>query len=164
MEQPIDHFHRHIGVYGICISNEQLLVIRKTLGPYTGKFDLPGGRMEPFESLEIAIKREFQEETGYELLRLAPIGVCDFFVTWTLRNKEDELVHHIAILYETNVDSNMPIASIASFEGQDSCEAVWMPLNDLTAIQSSPLVLQAIEWHRSRNLPDKTKSFDFRTP
>ncbi|MWC29303.1 NUDIX domain-containing protein [Paenibacillus sp. MMS18-CY102] len=151
-----------MGVYGICVSNGQLLVIRKTIGPYTGKYDLPGGRMEPRESLETAIRREFLEETGYNIQALSPIGTCDFLVKWTLSNHEDELVHHIAILYKTVVDTGKPANSIISFEGQDSCEAVWVPLTELTTGHSSPLVLQAIDWVRSGTLPVKASCFDYR--
>ncbi|NIK72423.1 ADP-ribose pyrophosphatase YjhB (NUDIX family) [Paenibacillus sp. BK720] len=38
-----EKFYRHIGVYGICIVNEKILVIRKSIGPYAGQLDLPGG-------------------------------------------------------------------------------------------------------------------------
>ncbi|PWW06555.1 NUDIX domain-containing protein [Paenibacillus cellulosilyticus] len=58
-------FHRHIGVYGICMENNHLLVIRKMCGPYKGRYDLPGGRLENAESLHI---REFREETGSTVL------------------------------------------------------------------------------------------------
>ncbi|OMF00470.1 NUDIX hydrolase, partial [Paenibacillus sp. FSL H7-0331] len=60
MDGITDNFYRHMGVYGISVDNERLLVIRKILGPYTGKFDLPGGRLETMESLELAVKREFR--------------------------------------------------------------------------------------------------------
>ncbi|NIK77876.1 hypothetical protein FHS15_003014 [Paenibacillus castaneae] len=42
MEDKSSKFYRHMGVYGICVVNEQILVIRKILGPYSGKYDLPG--------------------------------------------------------------------------------------------------------------------------
>jgi 8-oxo-dGTP pyrophosphatase MutT (NUDIX family) len=39
-------------------------VIHKNGGPYINRFDLPGGTVEPDESLFKAIHREFAEETG----------------------------------------------------------------------------------------------------
>lgn len=60
-----DSFYRHIGVYGICVIQDQLLVVEEILGPYTGQYDLPGGRLENYESLDEAITREFNEETGF---------------------------------------------------------------------------------------------------
>ena len=33
----------HFGVYGVCIREGHILCIRKTRGPYRGRFDLLGG-------------------------------------------------------------------------------------------------------------------------
>ncbi|MCM3629768.1 NUDIX domain-containing protein [Paenibacillus glycanilyticus] len=60
----MEHWHRHLGVYGICLNEEKLLVIRKGGGPYFGRYDLPGGTVEANESLVGAMHREFLEETG----------------------------------------------------------------------------------------------------
>ncbi|TKI82071.1 DNA mismatch repair protein MutT, partial [Bacillus wiedmannii] len=45
------NFHRAFGVYGICIENNNLLVIDKIKGPYRNRYDLPGGSLEDGESL-----------------------------------------------------------------------------------------------------------------
>ena len=74
--------HRHIGVYGICVADDQLLLIRKNAGPYRGRYDLPGGSLEPDESLVAALRREFAEEVGMPLGSLKLIGARDFFVRW----------------------------------------------------------------------------------
>lgn len=34
---------RHLGVYGILIKNDKILLIKKGNGPYKGLLDLPGG-------------------------------------------------------------------------------------------------------------------------
>lgn len=162
MDGNNSNFHRHMGVYGICVSNERILVIRKILGPYIGKYDLPGGRLEKMESLEKAVIREFREETGYTIQDLENIGVFDFFVLWTLKDNTVEQLHHIAILYEAKVDSEELISTIETFEGQDSNGATWLPINDVTPDNASPLVLQAIEWIRLRTIPVVSSSFDYR--
>ena len=36
-------YHRAFGVYGICVEDGNLLVINKNGGPYTNRYDLPGG-------------------------------------------------------------------------------------------------------------------------
>lgn len=41
----------HFGVYGICQREGRLLVIHKGRGPYSGRYDLPGGRLEAGEAL-----------------------------------------------------------------------------------------------------------------
>lgn len=156
-------FHRHLGVYGICTVNDSILVIRKILGPYTGKFDLPGGRLEESEALEQGIGREFQEETGYTLQKLKNIGACDFSVKWNLNKYTIETLHHIAIMYEVEVDYGESTRSIHSFEGQDSMGAIWLSLTKITPENSSPLVLQATEWLRTGLFPFQAGSFDFTT-
>lgn len=74
--------HRYIGVYGICARHNNLLIIIKNLGPHIGRYDLPGGSVEPNESLLSALKREFDEEVGMITCSITPVGVRDFFVRW----------------------------------------------------------------------------------
>jgi ADP-ribose pyrophosphatase YjhB (NUDIX family) len=157
-----DNFYRHLGVYGICVREERILVIEKILGPYTGQFDLPGGRIETHESLERAITREFKEETGFTIQKLTNIGVSDFFVMWTRRDNTDEHLHHIAIMYEVELNAQQPTGSIDTFDGQDSSRAVWLPITEVTPQNSSPLVLQAVHWIKFRTMPVGCKCFDYR--
>lgn len=157
-----DRFYRHIGVYGICMVNENILVIRKKLGPYISQFDLPGGRLEISESLEQGLKREFIEETGFSVKELQNIGVCDFSVRWTHQDDSDEMIHHIAILYEVVIDPNQVGGHIIQIEGQDSNGYDWISINEITPINSSPLVQQASEWIRTKTIPVTRSSFDYR--
>ncbi|WP_201005821.1 NUDIX hydrolase [Paenibacillus glycanilyticus] len=158
-----EKFYRHIGVYGIFMVNEKILVIRKSLGPYTGQFDLPGGRLEVSESLEQGLKREFNEETGFKVKELNNIGVCDFSVLWTLQDNSTECVHHIAILYEVIIVAGKMGDSVVQFEGQDSNGYDWISIDDVTPINSSPLVQQAADWFRTKTLPVSRSSYDYRS-
>lgn len=153
-------FHRHIGVYGICFENDCILVIRKILGPYAGRYDLPGGRLENEESLQEGVIREFREETGFTVSGMKSIGVCDFAVTWYFRN-ELETVHHIALLYEVTVENTEILDAVESFDEQDSNGALWLALDEVTQENASPLVLQAIDWIRNGAFPVNRQSFDF---
>ena len=57
--------HRHLGVYGLIVKDNKILLIKKVSGPYDGLLDLPGGCLE-FGELPIeTLKRELEEETGY---------------------------------------------------------------------------------------------------
>ncbi|SDW47841.1 NUDIX hydrolase [Paenibacillus sp. CF384] len=162
MADTRENFYRHMGVYGVCVSDNSILVIRKILGPYTGKYDLPGGRLEKMESLEQGITRELREETGYTIQKLENIGICDFSVVWTPQENRVENLHHIAILYKIDVSLEEITNTVESFEGQDSNGAIWLALNEVTTNNSSPLVLQAIEWIRSGTIPIVSGSFDYR--
>ena len=55
-------------VDGLCVTGEGVLLVRRRLMPFIGFWGLPGGIVEHNESLEDACKREFKEETGYNIM------------------------------------------------------------------------------------------------
>ena len=55
--------------YGIAVRDGQVLVARSR---FTGRWELPGGAVAPWETLEEGLKREYEEETG------VPITVGEF--------------------------------------------------------------------------------------
>ena len=91
------NYDRAFGVYGICMRDDKLLVIRKNRGPYIHRFDLPGGQLEHGETLMEAMKREFVEETGFEINIVSKAGTTDF--QYPCKRKEFTHVHHIAVFY-----------------------------------------------------------------
>jgi ADP-ribose pyrophosphatase YjhB (NUDIX family) len=149
--------HRAFGVYGICSEGDKLLVINKSRGPYINRFDLPGGSLEESEGLTEAMKREFVEETGLTAAIQEQIGVQDFIfpVKW----KGFTHVHHIAVFYLVKRIGG-ELAEPEQFDGQDSLGAEWISEEDITADNSSPLVIKAMEWLKSRKLDLETQYFE----
>ncbi|WP_422123321.1 NUDIX hydrolase [Planococcus sp. X10-3] len=150
-------YHRAFGVYGLCIENEKLLVINKSRGPYINRFDLPGGSLEEGESLSEAIKREFLEETGLEINVSENLGVIDFQLPW--KWQEYSAVHHIAVYYLVNKVSG-ELSKPTQFDCQDSQGALWVTEKDISVENSSPLVVKAFEWIRTRNLGIDVESYE----
>jgi ADP-ribose pyrophosphatase YjhB (NUDIX family) len=144
----------HFGVYGICERAGKLLVIHKGRGAYTGRFDLPGGRLEENEALTDGLVREFLEETGLSVRVKNNLGAFDFFV----RYQEDSFthMHHIAALYTVEVNEDHPVSDIATFALQDSLGCEWVDLPAITLDSASPIAVLAAEWLTSGCLPSQT--------
>lgn len=144
----------HFGVYGICESAGKLLVIHKGKGPYTGSYDLPGGRLEDNESLADAVVREISEETGYTAEVASQLGVFDFFVPY-----EEEAgythMHHIAALYTVRISDPARAATIEVFPDQDSLGIEWITLQELSRNNASPVAVLAAEWLLGGGLPSQ---------
>lgn len=118
-------------------------MIKKNRGPYINRFDLPGGSLEPGESLTAALKREFLEETGIEVKVVKNVGIADFMLPWGWNDYE--YVHHIAAFYLVEkVGGNLKIPH--QFEGQDSLGALWISKGEARINEASPLVLKAFRW------------------
>ncbi|MFD1735386.1 NUDIX hydrolase [Bacillus salitolerans] len=143
-----ESWHRHIGVYGVCLSGKKLMVVKKNGGPYSYRFDLPGGSIEDRESLYDALVREMKEETGFNVRVNEQLGTFDFLVRAPY--EKSKYTHHIAIIYsvtvngsdaeyiETNIDKGN------SKELNDSLGVEFISLNyDLE--ECSPLVIKIIE-------------------
>ncbi len=147
--EQLKKFHRAFGVYGLYLNEGKLLVINKNGGPYINRFDLPGGSLEDAESLTVAMKREFLEETGIEIEVVKNLGVIDFMLPWEWR--EFTHVHHIGVYYLVNKVGGQLITP-RQFDGQDSLGALWVSENEVTIHNASPLVLKAVEWLKNGEL------------
>ena len=53
-----------VGVGGVVVEGERVLLVRRAHPPLMGEWSLPGGGVEVGETLEAAVVREVREETG----------------------------------------------------------------------------------------------------
>ena len=60
--------------YGICFCDGKLAVVLGYFGGKEREWGFPGGRIEPGETFEDALRREVKEESNMEVLSLLPIG------------------------------------------------------------------------------------------
>ncbi|GAA0289024.1 ADP-ribose pyrophosphatase YjhB (NUDIX family) [Gracilibacillus halotolerans] len=141
-------YHRAFGVYGIYVEDGKLLVINKNAGPYRNRFDLPGGGLEEGETLSEAMKREFLEETGFQIEIEENIGIKDFKLPWLWNGYTD--VHHIAVYYSVRKIGGA-IKLPEQIEGQDSLGAVWVSESDISKDNASPLLLKAFDWLKTKD-------------
>lgn len=119
--------HTHLGVYGIMVNGKSILLIKKACGPYTGMYDLPGGKIEFGETPEQALAREIKEETGQCVKAFNPV-FCDsvrFQHRMTKDNSIEDL-HHIGIVFNVEVEINVELNAVG--DGMDSNGAFWFDI------------------------------------
>ena len=129
----------HLGIYGICVQDGKMLMIQKGRGPYKGLLDLPGGKIEPGETFEEALNREFDEETGAKVLNYKPLCVSEFQCQRE-NEGEQKAFHHVAIYNTVELDV---VELKSSPDGHDSDGAKWVmapiSLDEIAPIAQEPL-------------------------
>ena len=133
---------KHSGAYGVCFQGGKLLCIEKTRGPYQPRFDLPGGSQEIGEGLTETLQREVLEETGYALSDYSNPRIYDVMVQ---EEGQDFAVHHIMAFYDIVLDFKRSQQSLPQelLDGSnDSANAIWFPLEQMTEENASPLILK----------------------
>jgi 8-oxo-dGTP diphosphatase len=106
-------------VGAIALDDDRLLLIRRGRGPAAGEWSIPGGRVEPGETLAEAVVRELAEETGVE-------GICEQLVGWVERIGDER--HFVILDFAVTVlEATTPVA------GSDAAEAAWVDLNEVAS-------------------------------
>lgn len=145
----------HIGIYGLIEKNDNILVVRKSRGPYKGLFDLPGGRPSHGEILLEALRREIEEETGIKAQGYSFFGNFSYFVPYQDEQGRQIDLYHIALTYRVNcVDLSSFNSSIVN---EDVTGSVWMNRYLLRKEDSSPLLKSILEnksSHQSKGIYD----------
>jgi 8-oxo-dGTP diphosphatase len=110
-----------VAVGAVAVRDDALLVVRRGRGPAAGEWSVPGGRVEPGETLHAAVVREVLEETGLEV-------VVDRFLGWVERI--DDAFHFVILDFAvTALDDTMPVA------GDDAAEVSWVPLGEVSELR-----------------------------
>lgn len=112
-----------VAVGAIAVERGVLLLVRRLHPPEAGRWTLPGGRVQPGETLAAAVEREVAEETGLAVR-------CGGFVGWAERISAG--YHYVILDFEVIVleEGEEPCP------GDDASEAAWVALEDLGAIDT----------------------------
>jgi 8-oxo-dGTP diphosphatase len=100
-------------------TDNQLLLIKRKNEPYKDCWALPGGFVDENEDLEVAAKRELEEETQVKIDSLQQFGTFG-------KPFRDPRGHMISVAYFGEVSENT--IAIAS---DDAKEVAWFAINEL---------------------------------
>ena len=132
----------HLGIYGVMLNDGNILLIKKSRGPYKGKLDLPGGKLEHSEDLLDGLAREIKEETGLTAKNFKLYDNYSVTVDFNDGGKEISM-YHVGLLYLVDGVSGDDIKETTDEE--DSLGATWNPIANVDIEQLSPFAKRAIE-------------------
>lgn len=137
--------YKHLGVYGLVIKGEKVLLIKKAVGPYKGKLDLPGGTVNFGERPNETLIREFDEETG---LAITDYSLFDVDSVKFLYKENDKsiMVHHVGIFYkilgyENDIKENISVDLV----NDDSLGAGFYKISSLRKRDLSKIAILELE-------------------
>lgn len=135
----------HLGVYGVLVQQEKILLIKKARGPHTGKWDLPGGTIEFGEEPYAALKREFDEETGLTGIEARIRSAESYTLIHPYKEDELEELHHIGIIYDIlSFPDSLQLRTTG--DGEDSLGACFIGIEDIVArrVVVTPFVMAVL--------------------
>lgn len=110
-------------VFGLDDEDLKVMLIRRGLEPFKGRWALPGGFVRVNETIDDAARRELMEETGLERVymeQLYTFGEVD-------RDPRERVV---SVAYYALVRLSDYKVQAAS----DACDAAWFPVSDVPAL------------------------------
>lgn len=125
-----------LAVGAVVVDDERLLLVRRGQPPGEGSWAVPGGRVQPGETLAEAVTRELREETGIE-------GVCGPLLGWSEMVPERSGQPHLVILdFEVTL-----MAAAEPRAGTDAREGRWVPLGDVAEYHLAPGLAEFLHDH-----------------
>lgn len=128
--------HPWVGVGGIIFQEDRVLIIKRGKEPGFGLWSIPGGIVEVGETLAAALRREMEEETGFQV---EPLGLVEIFER-ILPDEEGRIAYHYVIL-----DFLCTIKGGQLRAGSDVTDAAFVPLSELPSLGVSAEAKRVIE-------------------
>lgn len=136
-----------VGVGAVIVHESRVLLVRRGREPLKGHWSLPGGLIELGESLQNAVVREVEEETG---LRVEPLELIELLDR--IHREEDRVRYHYVIAdYLCRVTGGTLKAASDADAVRWVDRAGW---NSHSALIFDPITVRVIEagWQRARAL------------
>lgn len=138
--------YKQLGAYGLIIKDNQILLIKKSGGPYDGKLDLPGGTIEFCERPEDALKRELMEEVGIEVVDYLLFDADSVAFEWQFKENVLIKVHHTGIFFKVLCyNKKIKKEIIVDEVNDDSLGADFYEINKLSKDELSAITIMELE-------------------
>jgi mutator protein MutT len=124
-----------VGVGGVVLSDQRVLLIRRGKQPLVGRWSIPGGTVESGETLEQALVREMAEETGLEVEPQELLTVFD----WIEREGDRVVFHYVIADYLCRCLSGTARA------GSDALEVRWVGPEELEQLDLTAKALEVVQ-------------------
>lgn len=124
-----------VGVGGVALDGDRVLLVRRAHPPLAGEWTLPGGGVEVGETLEAAVAREMREETGLEVA----VGPVLEVVERIHLDEAGRVEYHFVI-----IDYLCSVTGGTLQAATDAAEARWVAEGDLEALRVSETARQVI--------------------
>ncbi len=107
-------------VGAVVVDDGAILLVRRGRGRSVGAWSIPGGHVEPGETMAEAVLRELYEETGL-------VGVCEDLIGWV--EHIDDLGH--LVIFDFGVTL---VGGVDPVAGDDAAEVAWVPSADVDTL------------------------------
>ena len=125
-----------MGVGGVVIHEERVLLIRRGSAPLEGEWSIPGGMLEIGETILEGVQRELLEETAIEVRVLDLIEVFERVT----RDDEGRLKYHFVIL-----DYLCEAVRGKGSAGSDVTDVAWARETELGGYSLTPTATRVIQ-------------------
>jgi ADP-ribose pyrophosphatase YjhB (NUDIX family) len=140
-----------VGVGGVVVHENRVLLVQRGTEPLKGQWTIPGGLIDVGETLREAVIREVLEETGLAIEPIELIELLDRI------HREDQRVryHYVIADYLCRLVSGKPLAASDAAAVRWVERAEW---NSHSALRIDPITTRVIEtgWQRARAIAGQT--------
>jgi 8-oxo-dGTP diphosphatase len=130
-----------VSVVGLFVDGDEVLLLHQATPPEPDSWDLPGGGLDPGETLLQGLMREVQEETGLEQFQVdGLLTVVEGFFP----QPDGQLMHTLNIVYKCTL--KFKPSTFTSNDPEIGLKGIkWIPISELTPTMCSTRAWKSLQ-------------------
>ncbi|MGC2789654.1 MAG: NUDIX hydrolase [Thermoplasmata archaeon] len=137
MKRNQENLRARVSAGAAIFRGDQILLLhRSTAASNPGAWDLPGGHVEPGETLARAARREVREETGFDV-RIGPLFHAEVFGTISKRGK---IRPTVGVYFHCSA----PVRKSPRLDVREHTEYAWVRASELEEYPAVPYLARAV--------------------